>query len=268
MLGLRPIPRRTLECILAAVTRSNPAADTRRGEGRRDPAAGPGQVLLHVGMHKTGTTAFQQYLAQWRAEILRDHGILVHPGCFMPSHLELPALVIRDELLIPDRWLLDGRRLQMCAAAMHRAIRATVESPAEIVLFSAEGLSYIRTQGEMDHLRDLLAPRMIKPIVAFRDKARYLASFRATLLRLGFSGPVDDPGAVAYTEPDSWLVDYPALLDVLRDLAGARCPVVLDYDREVASTESIIPALAEAVGLQRSALYPGWERRDNVTPRA
>jgi hypothetical protein len=219
-------------------------------------------------MHKTGTTAFQHYLARWRAEILRDHGIVVHPGCFMPSHLELPALVIRDELLIPDRWLLEGRRQQMCAAAMWRAVRATVESPAEIVLFSAEGLSYMRTQGEVDHLRELLAPRAITPIVVFRERTGYLASFRAALQRLGFSGPVADRGAVAYTEPDSWLVDYPALLDVLRDLAGARRPVVLDYDWEVASTGSIIPGLAEAVGLQRSALYPGWERRDNVTPRA
>ncbi len=186
----------------------------------------------------------------------------------MPSHLELPALAVRDELLTPDRWLLAGHRFQMCAPMMQRAIRATVESTAEIVLFSAEGLSYMRTRGEIDHLRDLLAPRSITPIVVFREQAAYLASFRAALQRLGFSGPVDDPRAVAYTEPDSWLVDYPALLAVLRDLAGTRFPVVLDYDREVAATGSIIPALAEAIGLERSALYPGWDRRDNVTPHA
>ena len=141
----------------------------------------------------------------------------------------------------------------MCAPMMQRAIRATVESTAEIVLFSAEGLSYMRTQEEIDHLRDLLAPRLITPIVVFREQTAYLASFRAALQRLGFSGPVDDPRAVAYTEPDSWLVDYPALLDVLRDLAGTRLPVVLDYDREVA-----------AMGIDRSR---PWPRRSALSGR-
>ena len=219
-------------------------------------------------MHKTGTTAFQHYLARWRAEILRDHGILVHPGCFMPSHLELPALVIRDDMLIPDRWLLERRGFPTDADTMRQAIRATVESAAQVVIFSAEGLSYLRTPGEVERLRELLAPRAITPIVVLRNKERYLASFRAALLRLGFSGPVQDPGVVAYTEPDSWLVDYTALLDILGYLGGTQRPVVLDYDREVASAGSIIPALAKAIGLPRSSLYPGWDRQDNVTPRA
>ncbi len=237
---------------------------------RRHSVAHPGRVLLHVGMHRTGTTAFQRYVADWRAELLLEHGILVHRGCFLPSHLEVPALVIRQDLLTPDRWLLDDHGYEMGADAMRQAIRTTVESDAGTVLFSTEGLSYMRTPEEVKRVQELLAPREVTAIVVLRNKVDYLASFRAALQRMGFSVPTQDPdpGTVAYTEPDSWLVDYSALLNVLRDLTGPRRLHVIDYEREVAATGSIIPALAEAIGLQRSALYPGWDRRDNVTPTA
>lgn len=229
-------------------------------------AASPGRVLLHVGTHKTGTTAFQRYLVEWRADLLLEHGILVHRGCFMPSHFEVPALVIRDELLTPDRWLLRGRRFQMDTDSMRRAIRRTVEADADTVMFSAEGLSYLRTSEEVERLRRLLWPRQIVPIVALREKEHFLSALGDSLSRMGFSGPSAERASVAYTQSDSWLGDYDALIGALEELAGPGPVHVIDYDREMGSTGSIIPALAEKMGVPREALYPGWDRRDNVTP--
>jgi len=45
----------------------------------RTKPIGPGEVLLHIGPHKTGTTAIQAALAAARAELAARHGV-VYPG--------------------------------------------------------------------------------------------------------------------------------------------------------------------------------------------
>jgi hypothetical protein len=225
-------------------------------------ATGPHSLraIVHVGTHKTGTTAFQQYVERWRDELLRDHGIHVHRGLFLPSHLELPSLVVRPELKTPDRWLLE-HQFQASSDELRAAIRATVESDAPSVLFSAEGLSFIRTADEAAALRELMAPRAMTPVVVFREPADYLRAFRVSHSSW-FSEPSADPTSVTYWEADSWLARYDDLLAALKLLGE---PVVIDYDREMAEKGTVIPALLRTMGLDANAFYPGWDILENAT---
>jgi hypothetical protein len=232
-------------------------------EGRIVKATGPQplRAIVHVGTHKTGTTAFQQYVDRWREELLRDHGVLVHRGLFLPSHLELPALVIRPELATPDRWLLD-HQYETDADTLKAAIRTTVESNAPTVLFSAEGLSFMRTDEEALRLRQLLAPRAITPVVVLRKPADYLRAFRVSHSRW-FSRPSSDPSSVAYWEPDSWLAGYDDLRASLQ-LIGSEAHAI-DYDEEMATSGTVIPALMRSVGVPMEDLYAGWDAVENTT---
>jgi hypothetical protein len=225
-----------------------------------DASAPSGDVIVHVGTHKTGSTAFQQYVDRWRGRILEDYSILVHEGMFLPSHLELPALVIRGELATPDRTLVNDL-YPASPSRMRDAIRRTVEHDVATVAFTAEGLSFMRTTDEVERLRRLLAPRRIRTVVSLRRPEDYLRSFRETHTRW-WSPASSDPASVAYWEPGSWLADYNALLCALGMLGEV---TVIDYDEEMCRHGSVVPALAAAFGMARDQLYPGWERLENVT---
>ena len=235
--------------------------------------SGPGgsRAVVHVGIHKTGSTAFQDYLARWREELLRDHGILVHPGCFYHSHVELSALVIRPALFTPGRWLIQSRGFPATEEQMRAVIRHSVESEAPVVVFSIEELCYLRTDAEIETLKTLLAPRRIQPVVVLRRPADYLRSYSQTLERIGFvraARQVEPPSSMTawYTQPDSWLVDYAALVRALERLGDGVPPAVVDYDAAVGRDGSIVPALLGTLGLGSESHYPGWDERANLTP--
>ena len=59
--------------------------------------------------------------------------------------------------------------------------------------------------------RDLLAPRAVTVVMAFREKTAFLQSYAEQLEVMGYQSS-DDPTSFAYVEPDSWLVDYATLV--------------------------------------------------------
>lgn len=223
------------------------------------------RAIVHVGTHKTGTTAFQRYLTQWRTELLLEHDILVHRGLFDPSHYELGVLAIRPSLETPGRWLFRRSGSAATEDDLRAAVRRTVEADVPTVLFSTEDLTYLRTDEEADALTELLSPRVIEPLVVLRKPEDFLPSYGATLQRMGFPAAAQDHDSAAYVATDSWLADYPALLRTLQRLAGSGAPTVIDYDRVMSLDGSVIPALWDAMGLPREELYPGWEQQVSVT---
>jgi hypothetical protein len=91
-------------------------------------------LIVHIGVHKTGTTSIQRFLARHR-DALRNHGILYpsagRPASHPDGHHEFP-------------WLLTGTREVSAADPWQRLAAEVSASPCRIVLLSSEGFCMLR----------------------------------------------------------------------------------------------------------------------------
>jgi hypothetical protein len=216
------------------------------------------RVVLHVGTHRTGTTSLQHFL-HTQAELLASVGAAYPPGFLFPSvHSELPLLAARAEWLWPARIRLPETRRPAWLAAAAAHVREQLRAPIQPVLvYSHEDLSYLRTDDELERLRDLLAVPSVDVVVCLREPGAFLRSYRDQLTALGFELS-DDRDSFAYVGEDSWLVDYEALLGGYRRWFGADRVHVIDFDADAdtGAEGSIIPAFGDLLGIPRASLPP------------
>jgi len=227
------------------------------------------RLVLHIGTHKTGTTAFQHYMRdnlaffhqaglQYR---LRDNGSA-------QAH-ELAHIAMREELMPPMRvnhpeLMLDEARLEMTESI--RSWLSTCRRP--IAVMSHEALSFLRTKAEIERLKDLVGDdRKISILLVVRKPSDYLRTWKDQLQKMGWPDKSGFPTSVYYTEPDSWLVDYQQLIDVYTASFGAESVTVLSYEDEMDRYGSIVPALLRECGYHPNSIPPGWDRKRNVSPR-
>lgn len=215
----------------------------------------PEGIVLHVGIHKTGTTSFQHFLRDHNDGLLAAAGVRHPEGFLIPTlHTELALLTVRPERTWPARIRFPDTQRAGWQAAAEAHVRRQVTSSAEPVLvYSHEDLSYLRSDDELDRLKELMAGRSVRVVVVLRDRADFLRSYGEQLIATGFELS-DELTSFAYVGADSWLVDYDGLLDGYRRCFGADHVTVVDYDETLRRDGSVIPAVAELLGIARSAL--------------
>jgi hypothetical protein len=130
-------------------------------------------------------------------------------------------------------------------------------------------LSLLRHDDEVDALRQLLAPRTVRVAVCLRNPSDFLRSYRAMLARRR-----EDPSLYAasyrYVEPDSWLVDYDALLGVYRRVLGEDAVVAFPYEQALEEHGSTIPSVLSSLGIESDGLPPWedhWRNESPASPR-
>lgn len=222
------------------------------------------EVVLHIGTHKTGTTAFQRYALAHR-EFLRDQGIAfyVH-GSGAPQAHELPLLSLRPDLCIPLRVRKPDLVLEEARPMMVEAVeRFVADSGDATCLFSHEALSFIRDRAEAERLRALLGGADVSVVVMLREPAAFLQSWAVQLERMGFATSSPFRSSFMNTDPDSWLVDYDTLIGVYRDVFGDDRVSVLSYEDAMARDGSSVPSLMAACGV-RGDLPEGWADQRNL----
>jgi hypothetical protein len=205
------------------------------------------RIFLHIGIHKTGTTSLQAYLHRHRQWLI-ERGYEFYHGMYGPeNHAELHGAAMRDERRSPFR---DFHRITHVPALRpkveQRVADFIAERKCDRLIFSAEGLCYLRHDDELRRLGEMLPPACTTVIVYLRDKTEFLRSYRAELVKQRW--PLsNEQGNYAYCEPDSWLTDFDALLAVY----AAHYPDirVKQYDDIVASQQSIIPSFLEEIGV-------------------
>jgi len=206
-------------------------------------------IFLHIGIHKTGTTSLQEYLHLQR-EVLQAADFAFYDGMFAPqNHAELHGAAMRPGRDSPFRHsqsITDVEHIEQLRRKTEPRIAAFVrQTPQRKLIFSAEGLAFLRYDDEVHYLARLLPPQQTKVIVYLRDKAAFLRSYRRELLRMGL--PLSsDPESYAYCESDSWLIDFDALIGAYARYFGDIR--VLQYDQIMASDGTIIPAFLEEIG--------------------
>ncbi|HET7881554.1 MAG TPA: hypothetical protein VFL55_11760 [Acetobacteraceae bacterium] len=203
-------------------------------------------IFLHIGTHRTGTTSLQAYLGR-RRTLLNASDFAFYRGGFMPNnHIELHAAALRAERDTPFRHYARIADIERLRRRTEQRIGAFLERvPQQNLIFSAEGLTYLRHDDEVAYLATLLSPAQTTVIVYLRNRTEFLRSYKRQMLlmHLPLSAEKDH---YAYCEPDSWLVDYDALIAAYtRHYSDIR---VLNYDEISARDRSIIPSFAKEIG--------------------
>lgn len=193
----------------------------------------PPPILLHVGMHKTGTTSIQKFLAGNRTALLRS-GILYPDLGHGDSH---PGLA----LSLPNRRADMIRRMRRATGPGHQAAAVAWPHPdqaygdlADTVAWYRPDLVALSSECFLEWLdpalvRDALARSLGGPVtvlIYLRNPEDWIESVYRQVVRdpeIRFAG---DPAHL----PQWDLLDYPALLRRWADVFGRDALRVRSYD--------------------------------------
>lgn len=214
------------------------------------------EALVHIGTHKTGTTAFQEWADRHQDALLARSGIALYDGLYGPSHYELTLLCLRPNRTMRQRWRVPESVLDEWRDSVRDHIAGQVALPADKLLISAESLSFLRYEDEVAILRDLLTPRAIQVAVCLRDPTAFLESYRYEMERRDIP-PSRFAASHNYVEPDTWLTDWDGMLSVWRDVLGEDRVTVFSYEEQMARHRSSIPGVLEALSIDDTDL-PSW----------
>jgi hypothetical protein len=209
-------------------------------------------ALVHIGTHKTGTSAFQEWAETNRRELQDRRDIHTYQGLYGPNHFELAMLCMRSNRTMTARRRLDEWRLDEWRAETREHVAQQVAHPAETLLVTAEALSLLRYEDEVEALARLLQPRRIQVAVCLREPTAFLASYRKAIRASRY------PSSHRYVEPDTWLIRWEDMLSVWRGVFGDAAVVSFGYEDVMARCGSSIPGVLTALGLATDGL-PSWE---------
>lgn len=155
---------------------------------------------------------------------------------------------MESERLSPARLRLSGRYSpdDLFEETRSRIHDFVSDSQCDTLFFSAEGISYLRTEDEVSRLLGLFDGCRVKVVVYLRDKTEFLRSYSGQLLRSGITLS-DDPSCFSCVIPDSWLVDYERFARLYEP--GRNCDALSVYGYEQVMTEhsSVVPHLVREI---------------------
>jgi len=197
--------------------------------------------IVHIGLHKTGTTSIQHFL-QMKRDRLEQLGFHFYKGMHIDgNHVELHAAAMRSDrtstFKMKSNLVFDEAYLKMTSDRV-REFLGKVESGSTI--FSAEGLSLLRHLDETERLASIL-PDEVSIIVYCRNPTDYLRSHANQLRKSGIADTTEKTSH-AYMEADTWMADYDLRLMSFRKTFGQDNVHVIDYDEVCGRDGGVIPS--------------------------
>ena len=215
-------------------------------------------ALVHIGVPKTGTTSFQDWIYRNRAQLLADRGVTLYDG-FVPQihraqiHPELLLLSQRPERDCQSKRMIPQWSTQAWQQAARTHLADQVCSDADTMLFTLEGLFLLRHEDEVERLAELLAPREVRVAVCLREPASFLSSYRAQMAKNDVALS-DDPTSHLHLEDGTWLTDWADMLAVWRSVLGSSNVVELSYEQAMAEHGGTTQGILEAFGIAPDGL--------------
>jgi hypothetical protein len=214
--------------------------------------------IVHIGLHKTGSTSLQEFLGKNRNR-LRSLNYDFYSGIYLrDNHVELHAAAMRTDRKSPfklgARLEVDNQFRDYVRTVVERTVMAT---NCDNILFSAEGLSYLRFPDEFEGLRRLIPSHSVKVIVYRRALEGYRRSYLVELRKHNIH-PTEDCESIAYVNEDSWLWRIEERIDTFRAAFGRQNVIVIDYDKEMAEMGNAIPSFLNVLGLRAEFREGDW----------
>jgi hypothetical protein len=213
------------------------------------------KLILHAGAHKTGTSAIQQALHQYRGELLRESGIYYPDPApwfgpsFVAHHIVAHAIATGEELpKVEDFLSLLGRQ----------PITASAVTVLSSEVFYRQRIEGVEDETEarrlyLDRLAGYLAPFDVTVLVVLRRRDAFAESLYHELVSKGYPGSFDD-----FLEKAAGLFDYRAQVSAF---AGSFETVrTVDYD-ELRRDGIVQGFLAIAGGAVPSGYEEPWVRK-------
>ena len=213
-------------------------------------------ALVHIGTHKTGTTAFQHWAFENRDALLRQRRVALYEGLYGHSHFELAMICMRRNRTLRQRWRVPEWVLDDWQQDTRDHVAAQVAQPTTSLLITAEALSLLRYEDEVEALQELLSPRELHVAVCLRDPQSFLDSYRHEMEQQGVA-PSRYRDSHDYVEPDTWLVAWDEMLSVWRRVLGEDRVVAFSYEESMARYDSSIPGVLAALSIDGTEL-PSW----------
>lgn len=216
------------------------------------PWTGSSDVLLHIGVHKTGTTALQGAFASARRE-LRRQGV-VYPGDQVSHYFaSLAALGKRRG------WAQGGEHFDR---RLWDELAEEVRSSSGRVVISSEALCEAGDAAARQVVEDLGGPR-VRVVVTLRSLEKLLPSTWQQYVKAGKSLAFDSwleavmvgPGTKAKVTPSFWKRnDHARLVERWSRIVGPQrvCVVVVDPR----DGEALFRSFESLIGLRHGTLRP------------
>jgi hypothetical protein len=219
------------------------------------------QLILHIGNHKTGTTAIQLWLEQ-NAALLAQRGIstLTTPGV---AHAHNYLRYVDDNAIFPKGYRIADR------TKLTQALKAL---PGEKVIFSSENLSFFFEGWAVRELAETVLPLFdeVKVICYIRRQDRQAASHHAEGARPGRAPewqlwghgqgvlPVQNPMQDLY-------LDYNARLTKWENVFGTDAMIVRVYERDLLIDKDSVADFCDAAGIDRTGCTAPAEHNTSLS---
>lgn len=194
------------------------------------------RVFLHIGTHKTGTTAIQIYATENR-ERLRQRGLL-YPlrGCPQDAHMNYGHHLLA--------WSLTRDTSHLSEWAGLRQEIETEAMPGTVI--SSEDFCRITTAEQVQHLCKLLGQVDLRVVIYLRRQDQYIQALYCTdVMHYGQRCALDN-----YIAFNAANMDYRAVLEPWVAVLGAASVSVRPYERSQLRNGDVIEDFFSLVGLE------------------
>ena len=183
------------------------------------------RFVIHIGLHKTGTTSLQNVLSE-NVNYLGEHGVgYFQENSRIPSGNGLGHLVLREGTLA-DFPIGDDRKNKLA-----KSFKKFIDEDTTTKIISGESLSLMRTSDELERLISLIGTRNIEVILTLREKKAWWKSYEQQILKTGIKSI--HPDSAANLKNKQWLLDHEALVAILKNTLGDEKVHILNYDKVI-----------------------------------
>jgi hypothetical protein len=226
-------------------------------------------IYLHIGTHKTGSTAVQKFLDRNRKSLAAAGCGYYSGSIFSENHVELYLASMR-----PDRDSLAKQKMNLSiddgfiANTRNQVSEFLKSNHFDNYVFSCEGLALLRFDDEMEILKSIFNPLKdrVHIVVVLRDRDAYLEAYKRQILKMPGRELSSNPASAFYVEKDSWLADFDALIDLYARGFGREKIYVVNYDGEMMADGDVLPAVLRAMKIPAKYIpAPGVEAKENRT---
>ncbi|MCP4476131.1 MAG: hypothetical protein GY821_16545, partial [Gammaproteobacteria bacterium] len=219
------------------------------------------QLYIHIGTHKTGTTAIQKFLSA-NSDYLLKHGVL-YPGFCRPGehHASLVTRYSRELNRAVNR-IIDEKEMVLLKKEFDNEVE---RSGAKKIILSSEELFVPLEKQQWQFIRTLCSNYEVFVIVYFRRQDKFIISYYNQEIK--YFSRTKLPLLSVLGQEQSFLKElldnYENVLSVWSDIVGDDHIAVVPYEGKIRN--DVVTHFLEYIGIENRTEMSKPENRENIS---